>query len=328
MKSWANRRSWVMACVAMATAILTACSGSTPSGEATPSTSPSGRPGEGKPPVMIGTKSFTEQFILGNLYAQALEAKGYTIHLKTGLGPTESIDKALTSGRIDLYPEYTGVITEVVAPLATLTAPGAPANIYVPPSTAEEAFRQAADFQKARGFTLLDMAPFENGVRLAVTPAFAEEHHLASMADLDALPSFRFGAPAELEDRYEGLRGLKQIYQLRNVEFVPLPIGDQYAALDNGSVETAAVLLTDGRLTEQKVVILTDPKKLFGFQNVAPVVNSKKLTQLGPEFAETLNLLSAKLTADAMQTMNAEVDLRHKDPASVAHEFLVANGMA
>src|SRR5829696_1857698 len=108
------------------------------------------QPGKGKPAVTIGSKDFTEQFILGQLYTQALKAKGYTVTFKQNIGSTEVIDKALTSGKIDMYPEYTGTILSVVAQQSKR------------PTSAAGAYQAAKKFQEGRGFTLLDATPFYN----------------------------------------------------------------------------------------------------------------------------------------------------------------------
>src|SRR5205814_10727236 len=113
-------------------------------------TGPSGQPGAGKPAVTLGDKNFPEQFTLGQLYAQALRAKGFKVNVKENIGSTELIDKALTSGKVDLYPEYTGIGLTAVAPDTK------------PPSSAQDAYDRFKAFQEKRGFTLTDKTPFED----------------------------------------------------------------------------------------------------------------------------------------------------------------------
>ncbi|MDX6669237.1 MAG: osmoprotectant transport system substrate-binding protein, partial [Solirubrobacteraceae bacterium] len=108
----------------------------------------------------------------------------------------------------------------------------------------------------------------------------------------------------------------------------PLAIGLQYKALDDGQVQVADVFTTDGQLQGKKYTVLKDPKNVFGFQNVAPVVSKKAVTAEGPAFTQTLNAVSAKLTTPAMQQMNGAVDLDKNQPAAVAGKFLMANGLA
>ena len=292
---------------------LAAC-GSNDSGGSTSGSSSSDQPGKGKPPVTIGDKNFTEQYILGELYAQALNAKGYTVKLKSNIGSSEIVDKALTTGSLDMYPEYTGVILSEIA------------HQTKRPSDPNAAYDAAKKFEEGRGFTLLDKTPFFDSDALAVKPAYAQKYGLKSVADFKKVSSkIALGAPPEFRTRFSGLVGLKEEYGLSNFDFKPLSIGLQYKALDSGRIDTADVFTTDGQLQRGKYVVLKDPKFIFGFQNVAPVISQKVLDKMGPEFADSLNEVSSKLTTEAMQRMNAAVDIDKKKPAAVARAFLSAN---
>lgn len=315
----------IMAGLAIAVA-LASCGGKSFAPDTKPVALPAGQPGKGRPAVTLGTKNFTEQFILGQLYAQALRAKGYTVHLKPDIGPSGVTDAALISGEIDLYPEYTGVIVSALQDINLAGPGGAGASAKAPPGSATQAYEQAASYEDSRGFTMLDPTPFQDADRVATTPAFARAHHLKSMADLAGLGSFTYGGPPENRTRYEGVRGMQQAYGL-NVRFVPYPIGAQYGALNAGKVETIAVFTTDGQLLRGHYAILTDPKNIFGYQNVAPVVNKSVLSREGPAFAQTLNAVSSKLTTQAIQIMNAAVAVDHQNPAAVAGGFLKAHGL-
>jgi osmoprotectant transport system substrate-binding protein len=286
------------------------------SSSSTPSAAAGGdQPGKGKPAVTIGDKNFTEQYVLGELYAQALRAKGFTVKIKSNIGSSEIIDKALTSGKLDLYPEYTGVILSELA------------HEKQRPANPDEAYAAAKKFEEGRGFTLLDKTPFFDSDAIAVKPDFAAKNGLESVADLKKLGSkLKLGAPPEFKTRFEGLIGLKKSYGV-TPDFKPLAIGLQYKALDTGKIDAADVFTTDGALQGGKYKILKDPKFIFGFQNVSPIVSQKVLTAQGPEFAATLNAVSAKLTTEAMQKMNAAVDLDKQKPAEVAKQFLQANSL-
>ncbi|MGZ4201881.1 MAG: ABC transporter substrate-binding protein [Thermoleophilaceae bacterium] len=314
-------RRLIPALVVAVLALAVAACGSSNKSNSTASTAPAAsggaKPGAGKPAVTLGDKNFTEQYILGQLYKQALEAKGYTVNLKANIGSSELIDKALTSGQIDMYPEYTGVILSALA------------HETKRPSDADAAYQAAKQFEEGRGYTLLDKTPFFDTDALAVKPDYAQKNSLKSVADLAKLPSgsVSVGAPPEFATRFEGLKGLKSEYGL-TLTLKPLSIGLQYKALDTGKVDTADVFTTDGQLQGSKYVVLTDPKNVFGFQNAAPVVSQKVLTAQGPAFAQTLNAVSAKLNDEAMRKMNAAVDLDKQDPAAVAKAFLQANGLA
>jgi osmoprotectant transport system substrate-binding protein len=297
-------------------AALAACGSSkkSTSSESTPAAAASG-PGAGKPAVTIGDKNFSEENLLGALYAQALQAKGYKVTLKDNVGSSELIYKALTSGQIDMYPEYTGVLLSAIA--------GQTKN----PASAGAAFAQAQSFVHKHGLTLLNTTPFTDSDVLVTLPAYATEHHLVTVADLKPLgKSFRLGAPPEFATRFEGLVGVKQEYGV-NPTFVPIAIELSYKALESGQVNAENVFTTDGQLSRGHFTQLRDPKHVFGFQNVAPVVKQSVLASEGPEFAQTMNSVSALLTTKAIQEMNAAVSIDKQSASSVAQKFLHANGL-
>ncbi len=273
-------------------------------------------PGVGKPAVTIGDKNFTEEYILGSLYQQALAAKGYKVTLKGNIGSSEIIWKAAKGGQIDLYPEYTGTYLTAIA------------GDTKPPTSAQDTYNKAQSYAKAQGFTLLNQTPFYDSDALAVTKAYAAAHHLKSIADLKPLgTNVKLGGAPEFRTRFSGLVGLKQAYGI-NPTFVPLAIGITYKAIDSGQVDTFDAFTTDAQLTTGKYVLLTDPKKVFGFQNVAPIVKTSVLKAEGPAFAQTLDQVNALLTLPAIQKMNAAVSLDQQSPAVVAHQFLAANHLA
>ena len=288
---------------------------SSASGSAT-SSSASAKPGAGKPAIVIGDKNFTEEYILGDLYAQALKAKGYKVTLKENIGSSEITWKALTSGQIDMYPEYTGTLLTAIA------------GDNKPPTSAQETYKLAQAYVAKHGFVLLNQTPFYDSDALAATKKFASEHGLTTIADLKKLGhSLKLGGAPEFATRYAGLVGLKQAYGI-DPTFVPLAIGITYQAIDTGKVDVFDAFTTDAQLTSGKYVLLSDPKRVFGFQNVAPVVKKSLVTTEGPAFADTVNKVSALLTLPAIQKMNAAVAIDHQAPASVAHQFLAANGLA
>jgi osmoprotectant transport system substrate-binding protein len=269
-----------------------------------------------KPAVRLGTKNFTESFVLGELYGQALRAKGYRVTIKENVGGSEVIDKAMLAGAIDVYPEYIGVIASELA-----------RNSRRPRST-RETYRRAKTFEATREFRVLRMSPGSDVDATAVKPAFARRHGLSSTGDLKKLSSFRYGGPAENLARFQGAIGLRRVYGLRNMRYVSLPIPSRYGALDSGKIDAIAVFSTEGQLADRdKYVVLTDPKGVFGFQNIVPVVRDDVLARQGPGFARTLDAVTAKLTDRALQNMNASVDLDKERPADVAARFLRENGL-
>jgi osmoprotectant transport system substrate-binding protein len=286
-------------------------SGSSNSG----SSSSSDQPGKGKPAVTLGTKDFTEEFVLGELYKQALEAKGYTVNLKKNIGSTEIIDKALTSGKIDGYPEYLGVSVAVVAKKDII------------PKSDQQTYDLAKQFYEGRGQTISQQTPFFDVDAIATTKDFATKNSLKSVADLKKLGSFTVGARPEFKSRYQGLKGMQKVYGLTNAKFKQLALGIQYQALDKGDVDSANVFSTDAQLASGKYTVLQDPKGVFGYQHVAMIMDKKKNDQLGPEFFQTIDAVSKLLTNDAMISMNKAVAIDKQPEADVAKKFLQANGV-
>lgn len=273
-------------------------------------------PGAGKPALTLGTKNFTEELILGQLYAQALRAKGYTVRVKDNIGASEVVARELERGGIDGYPEYTGTILSVLA------------HDSRPPANAAQAYARAAAYERGRKAALLAMAPAEDKNALVTTPAYAGKHRLSSLADLARLgSSATLAGPAEFRDRFDGLMGLERVYGMRALNFKPVAIGTQYAVLRSGAADMVAGFTTDGELSQGGYELLRDPRKIFGFQNVTFVVRENVLRREGPEFARTIDAVSAKLSTQALRLMNAAVQLDKQSPAQVARQFLAANGL-
>src|SRR5947209_7224958 len=234
-------RHWALAAVlaVIGAAVLAACGSSSSSSSsktttATATTATSGSPtaaatgpGVGKPPVTIGDKNFTEEYILGSLYAQALAAKGYKVTVKGNIGSSEITYKALQGGQIDMYPEYTGTLLAAVA------------GINAPPKNAQDAYTQAKAFAEKHGFTLLDQTPFSDSDALGALKSYATQHHLTTISDLKPLgKAVKLGGAPEFATRTQGLVGLKKVYGL-DPTFTPLAIGLTYKALDTGQVQVS-----------------------------------------------------------------------------------------
>ena len=267
-------------------------------------------------PIRIGTKNFTEQKILGELYRQALEAKGFVVELKSDIGSSEIVHRVLRRGALDMYPEYIGVLLSEVAHKTDR-----------PPSDAA-AYDAAQAFERRNGFTLLDQTPFADQNALAVKPQFARRHNLRTIADLRKLKgTVKIAAFAEFATRFEGLVGLKKLYRLRRLDVVEVEGSERYTLLDGGDVDVALVFTSEGQLAGDEYRVLEDPERLFASGHVAPVVNDKVLEAHGDNLRETVDAVSGKLTTSAMRKMNGDVDLRKRQPAAVADEFLRASGL-
>src|SRR5215211_3707337 len=252
--------------------------------------------------LTLGTKNFTEEFIIGELYRQVLRSNSINVTLRKDIGPTEVIDKQLQSGAIDAYPEYLGVAVTVAAGRDDAG------------DTAEETYALAKDFYAGRGQAISEQTAFENVDAIATTQFFAQRRGLATVGDLRRLPRFTVGARPEFEQRRQGLAGMRDVYGLDNVEFKEIPIGDQYRALDRRQIDAANVFTTDGQLASGSYKVLEDTEHVFGFQHVALVIDEDKLEELGGnEFMRTINAVNQRVTTSAMTQMNRDVDLDHQD---------------
>jgi osmoprotectant transport system substrate-binding protein len=282
----------------------------------------------GKPQVTIGDKNFTEQFLLGELYYQALQAQGFAVVLNQNIGPTQVTMQAMKTGQLGMYPEYLNVWDATVA--------GVHRNFTV----RHHAYIAGQRYALTHGLELLDPTPFSDTSAIAVTVGYAGQHRLRAIRDLrrvastmtlgaaPQLESAGAGAAPQLAQDPTGLAALEQAYAFTPAAFRPLEIGKQYQALDQGTVEAAYVNTTDAELTSGNYALLGDPQRAFGIGNVVPVATSAVLDAEGPAFAATVNRVTALLTLDTIRELNAEVDLSGGDPAAVAKRFLVDHGMA
>jgi osmoprotectant transport system substrate-binding protein len=269
------------------------------------------------PQIVIGTKNFPEEYILGELYKQALQAKGFTVVDKSSIGSTELIQTALTSGKINFYPEYTGVIVQDVF------------HHNFSGKTAAATTKLARTLEASKGFTVLNATPFYDTDVIAVTNATAKKYGLKSIGDLKKVGSYKFAAFPECQTRNTCLVGYKKQYGIGNVTFVPLASISAYTLLDQGKVLAADVFSTDPPLGKgSKYTVLADPKHVTGFQNVVPIVKTSVAKASGPTFTKTVNAVSAKLTQDAIVAMNKAVIVDKQLPSAVARQFLKANGLA
>ena len=265
-------------------------------------------------PIIVGTKNFPEQYILGQLYKQALEAQGFKVGYKENIASTELIDTSLRSGKITLYPEYTGIMLSVTFKRKTL------------PKTAAATYQLAKRLYGQRGQTLLAQTPFQDVDVLAVTRATANKYGLKTIRDLSKVPSLSIAGFPEWETRWTGQIGSR--YGVKGFDFVPLAGISAYTLLDQKKVLVADVFTTDPQLLSSKYVQLRDPQNMFGFQYVAPVVSKKLVAEYGTRFTSTIDKVTKLLTVKAIAAMNKAVGVDKKPAADVAAAFLQANGLS
>jgi osmoprotectant transport system substrate-binding protein len=269
--------------------------------------------GKGRPPVTIGWRDTPEQRVLGELFAQALREKGFSVRVKPDFDDAKAIDAAARNGQIDVYPEYVGVIIQVVG--ASRLRPKSP----------REAYNAAKRFEERRGLTLLNASPYSKNTTLAARTTYLTSRGIPGLRRLAKVvgSDFTLGGPPELRTRFDGLVGLKSHYGL-SPTFVPMGAGEVYRALDAGRIDVGAVTSTDPQLLNPRYRTLMDPRKIFGFQNVAPVVSQRALRRSGPAFAAALDDLTRRLGPRPMRRLNRQVQLRRGRAADVAREFLAA----
>jgi osmoprotectant transport system substrate-binding protein len=305
--------------LALAAATLTGCGAgaTTPDPSLTPTTTnPNDLPGTGKPVVTIGDKNFTEQFILGELYYQALKNQGFPVQLNQNIGPLTVTMQELRTGQLAMYPEYLD------------TWDGQVAHDSGPFPSRQAAYQAGQQYAATRGLKLLQGTPFSDTGAIGVTFDYAVQNGLTTIGDLRTLGRHvRLGGPPQYQTEPGGLRALESAYGFRPAAYKSLEIGGQYNALDSGEVQAANVTTTDAALSTGNYTLLSDPLGLFGWGNVVPVVSKKALAMEGPAFARTINQVSALLTTSVIRELNAQVDLSNQDPKIVAGQFLAENGL-
>ena len=273
-------------------------------------------PGTGRPTVTIGDKNYTEQFVLGELYREALAAQGFSVQLNQNIGPTDVTLQALKAGTLAMYPEYLNVFNGDVANDAR--------NFR----TMAGAYRVAERYADLHGLELLSATPFSDTGAIGVTLAYAQANHLSSLSDLSRVASsITLGGPAETGPGTPGLSDLERTYGFTPHAFKPLAVGAQYSALNDGSVQAAEVQTTDGQLASGDYTLLSDPANVFGWGNVVPVVSQSAVAAEGPAFAATIDRVSALLTTSVMRELNQAVDISGQSPATVAQQFLETHGV-
>ena len=261
--------------------------------------------------VRVGSKNFTESFVIAEIYAQALERAGLRVERLFNLGSTQIAIAAMRRGDIDLYPEYTGTALIDVLHLPPMQDPRA---LYA---------TVAREFARRYDLRWLQPSPMNDSQGLATTAAVAARERIATLSQLAPLASgLRLATIQEFLSRPDGLPGLQRVYggfKFREVRTYDIAL--KYEALISGRADVASAFTTDGAIATHNLVVLRDDRRLWPPYNVAPVVRNATLARL-PRIAAVLDAISPKITDRAAQRMNAEVESAHRDPADVAAEFL------
>jgi len=267
--------------------------------------------------IVIGSKNFTEQRILGEILAQAIEARtGLTVDRRFDLGGTFVCHRALVAGEIDMYVEYTG------------TAMGA--ILEEPFPAGRDAVYELVRDRYARRFNLVWLPPlgFDNSFAIVVRPEDALTHGLARISDLVHVSgTFRAGFGYEFMERADGWRGLTRTYGF-DLALPPreMDLGLLYRALDEGEVDVIAGSATDGPIEALGLVVLEDDLSFFPPYDAAPVVRAETLER-HPGLRALLGRLSGAISGDRMRRMNHAVDGEGQSIAVTARGFLATPGL-
>lgn len=270
----------------------------------------------GSKPVRVGSKDFTEEFIVGNMYALLLENNGIPVERKLNLGGTPVNHQALLSDQLDLYPEYTGT--------GLLTV------LKLPTNTDRQAVYNAVKDGYKQQFNLvwLDPAPMNDTQALAMKKDVAAAKGIKTISDMAAQASeLTMIGPPEFEQREDGLPGISKAYgNFKLKEYIAVDPGLRYEGLVNGQADVVVAFGTDGQLAAFDLMLLEDDKGLFPPYQIAPVVRQQAI-DVYPRIPEVLNKLAPLLTDATMQRLNFEVDGKKREPADVAKEFLQQNNL-
>ncbi|MFD7692770.1 ABC transporter substrate-binding protein [Streptomyces sp. NPDC059374] len=297
--------------LAAAAALLTGCSSSDDKSDPLAEDKPSGDT------VVVGSNNFAESVLIADLYGEALKAKGIKVSYKPNIGSRETTYGLLKNGSVTVLPEYNGSLLAYLDPKA--------------PQESAEAVNTAVKSKLDAKLTLLESSPAEDKDSVSVNAETAKKYDLtadSTLADLkEAAPQLLIGGSPEFQTRHQGLKGLETEYGLKFKSFKALDAGGPLtqAALTKNTVQAADIFTTDPTITKEGFVVLKDPKNLFGFANVTPLVYKSGLSEEG---VAALNAVSAKLDTKTLLDLDSQVQLENKDPLDVAKAWLKSAGLA
>ena len=271
-----------------------------------------------KPTITIGSKNFTEEFVLGEIYAQALQAAGYKVKKQLNLGSEQIALKALKGGQVDAYPEYTGTILTSFCKVKDKAVPHDPGQAY----------DQAKACMAKQGITAEPRTPFTDSNGFAVTQETAQKlGGITKLSDLKGKESnLTISGPPECQQRTDCLLGLEQTYGLKFKKFLSIDLAKRHEVIKNGQTDVGEVFTTDGQIKADNLVLLQDDKQLFPPYNASLLVSDKVAQAAGPDFAKVVASVGEGLTTEVMQELNSRVDLDKETPAKVASEYLQEAG--
>lgn len=268
--------------------------------------------------LVAAGKLGAEPEILINMYKELIEENSdIEVELKPNFGKTSFLYEALKSGSIDMYPEFTGTITSSLLNDDVGKISNDPNEVY-------ELARDKIYEQD--NLALLSPSKFQNTYAIAVREDFANENNIDNVSDLKKVENNAVaGFTLEFNDREDGNRGLKSLYNL-DLDVKTMEPALRYTAISNGSIDITDVYSTDSQIITNKLKVLEDDKLLFPPYQAAPLLRSETLEKY-PELEEILEKLAGKITSDQMTEMNYMVDVEGKTANEVAREFLIKENL-
>jgi osmoprotectant transport system substrate-binding protein len=269
--------------------------------------------------ITVGSKNFDEQFILGEIYAQGLEAAGYDVSKDLNLGTEVIAKKALEDGEISAYPEYTSTILSILYEVPVEDVP----------SDAQDAFEDSQAKLEADGLVAYPPTPFSSANAVGLLAETADKLGVSTISDLEGKSQdlVLAGTP-ECRQRADCLVGLEQNYGLEFKEFTPVDPELRYEVLDKGDADLSILFTTDAQLfvDPDTYTILEDDKGVLPAGNVLFVATQETVDEAGDDFGATVESVQENLTLEVMQELNARVTIDREKPEDVAHDYLVEFG--
>ncbi len=268
--------------------------------------------------ITLGTKNFTEQQVLGEVYAQGLEAAGFRVERDFNLGDEQVAFRSVRRGDVDAYPEYTGTALLSLCDVDTADVPKDPGR----------AFTQVRDCFAREGLTAYPPTPFTSSNEVAVRRETAQRLGLRRISDLARVDQdvTLFGSP-ECEQRLDCLLGLRQVYGLDFDRFRPVDVSLRHEVLERNRGDASIVFTTDPQNDREGLVLLEDDRRMFPPYNSTLVVRDDIARAAGPGLPRLLDRLQRGLTDRTMRELNARVDLDKETPAQAAEGYLRETGL-
>ena len=273
--------------------------------------------GQSSDKITIGSKNFTENMVLGEIFTQLIQAKtDLKVSYKENLGGTMVCFEALKKGDLDIYPEYTG--TGLTAHLK-MDVINDPDRVYA---------IVKKEFAERFKIHWLNPLGLNNTYAVAVKESFADKNNITKVSQLAPLSSnLKFGAEHEFFDRQDGFDGMIRAYGLRfKGEPLKMDVALKYQAISEGKIDVTDAFSTDGQLIRYQLKVLEDDENFFPPYYAAPIIREQTLKK-HPELKEVLNLLADKIDDAQMQQMNYQVECEKKAIKDVARDFLVQKGL-